>query len=85
MHLLNNIRHRAVFAFLLLLTLSLLPAHASQKDLAAYADKLFSAAFGRPLLTSDAWNLGARFIGQVGSAKAAFTCPEEVLGVELPA
>lgn len=38
-------RSRAFFAFLLLLTFSFLPAHASQKDLAAYADKLFSAAF----------------------------------------
>lgn len=41
----DSVRVRAVFAFLLLLTLSLLPAHASQKELAAYADQLLSAAF----------------------------------------
>jgi CubicO group peptidase (beta-lactamase class C family) len=44
----DSVRPRAAFAFLLLLTLSLLPVHAaqpSQKDLAAYADQLFSAAF----------------------------------------
>ncbi|HSG39996.1 MAG TPA: serine hydrolase [Thermoanaerobaculia bacterium] len=44
----DSSRPWAVFAFLLLLTRPLLPAYAaqpSQKELAAYADKLFAAAF----------------------------------------
>lgn len=45
--------------------------------------RLFMVAVGRPIVTSDAWNLGARVSGQVGSAKSSFTCPEGVLSYPL--
>jgi hypothetical protein len=41
--------------------------------------KLFAIAAGRPLFVSDRWNVGVRASAQVGSAKGAFTCPEEVV------
>jgi hypothetical protein len=41
--------------------------------------RLFALAVGRPIITGDAWSLGARASMQVGSARSAFTCPEEVL------
>jgi len=39
-------------------------------------------AFGleRPLVRRERWTLGWRASGQVGSVKAAFTCPQQVLG-----
>jgi hypothetical protein len=38
-------------------------------------------AFGveRPLIERERWTLGIRASGQVGSVKAAFTCPQQVL------
>ncbi len=41
--------------------------------------RLFALAIGRPLLTRETLNLGARVSMQVGSAKGAFTCPQKVL------
>ena len=41
--------------------------------------RFFAVALGRPLITGDRINIGARFAAQVGSAQGAFTCPEEVV------
>ena len=41
--------------------------------------RLFALAVGRPIVTSEAWNLGARVSTQFGTATSSFTCPEDVL------
>lgn len=41
--------------------------------------RLFALAVGRPIVTTERWNLGARVSTQLGTATSAFTCPEEVL------
>ncbi len=41
--------------------------------------KLIAVALERPIYESTGWTTGWRAYGQLGTAKAAFTCPKEVL------
>jgi hypothetical protein len=41
--------------------------------------KLVAVGLGRPLLETDAWTVGIRGYGQIGSVQAAFTCPQDVV------
>lgn len=41
---------------------------------------LFAFALERPLWEQESWRVGARFYGQLGGAKGAFTCSKELAG-----
>jgi hypothetical protein len=42
--------------------------------------KLLVLVLERPMVRSDAWSVGLRGYGQVGTVNGAYTCPAEVLG-----
>ena len=42
--------------------------------------RIFALGVERPIFEREQWNLGWRIHGQTGSVKAAFTCPQKVLG-----
>lgn len=41
--------------------------------------KLLAVALERPIYSSEAWTLGWRAYGQVGTARSSYTCPQEAL------
>lgn len=49
-------------------------------EVAGVRPHLFAFALERPLLVQGPFSLGARFYGQVGGAKGAFTCSRELAG-----
>lgn len=79
----ENLNHSTVFArprltvglpWRTALTLSYIPP----LKIAGVRPHLFAFALERPLFEGDAATLGARFYGQVGQAKGAFTCSSAV-------